>query len=138
MSLNEEIDLSQIPGLGPVRRAALAEAGVQDLRGLLQMKLEELAAIHGVGLWQARKIREFLRQRGLLIETADDGTGAIAVHAPQTETDAQAVAAAAALLEAQAERETEAAAEVELLTAAVTEAQEREPQQPEPKPRRRR
>jgi hypothetical protein len=68
MSERDEISLSDIPGLGPVRRAALEAAGVRDLRSLLLLNLAELAAIRGMGAWQARKIREFLRQRGLLLE----------------------------------------------------------------------
>jgi helix-hairpin-helix protein len=120
MSENPNLDLADIPGLGPVRRAALAEAGVHDLQGLLAMKVAELAAVRGIGVWQARKIREFLRQRGLLFEV-EDGTGDIAVIMvpPQTAAEAEAVAEAVDMMETQAATEARVEAEVELLTEAV-------------------
>ena len=104
-----ELDLGQIPGLGPVRRAALSRAGIEDLRGLLQMGLEELAAVRGVGAWQARRIREVLRQRGLLVEDSGlevaPGAGesheseVIVVREPETVAEATLVAEAVHALE---------------------------------------
>jgi hypothetical protein len=124
---HDNLDLSQIPGLGPVRRRALAAAGIQDLRGLLALKVAELAEIQGIGLWQARKIREFLRQRGLLADEEEDATGAIHVHPPRTEEEARVVAAAAQALEVQVEREAATEAEVERLAAAVAQAMQLDP-----------
>lgn len=129
MSTDSNIDLAEIPGLGPVRRAALAEAGVGDLRGLLAMKLNELAAVRGVGIWQARKIREFLRQRGLLVEdgTAPGEDGPIVVSAPATPEQASIVAEAVHAFEEQAEAEAQVEAEVAVLVEAI--------EQSEPAPR---
>lgn len=119
MDTPHRLDLADIPGLGPVRRDALAEAGVVDLPGLLAMKVSELAAVRGIGLWQARKIREFLRQRGLLVE---DGTGEVApivIHQPETVEEAEAVAEVVAVMEAQADAEARVEAAVELLAEAL-------------------
>jgi hypothetical protein len=113
-----ELNLSDIPGLGPVRRQALAEAGVQDLPGLLAMKVAELAAIRGVGLWQARKIREYLRQRGMVLMDDEDGTGVVVQNA-RSVADVQAVADAVIAMEQQAAHEAEVEEEVELLVAAM-------------------
>jgi hypothetical protein len=114
-----DLNLSDIPGLGPVRRQALSEAGVQDLPGLLSMKVAELAAVRGVGLWQARKIREFLRQRGLVLTEDEDGSGGIVVSNARSVSDVQAVASAVIAMEEQAAREAEVEEEVELLVAAM-------------------
>jgi hypothetical protein len=123
MSEHEGLDLSQIPGLGPVRRQALEEAGIRDLKGLLALKVAELAAIRGVGLWQARKISEFLRQRGLLMVTDGDQGPGIVVSRPRTREEAAALADAARAMEAQAEQEAVAEAQVEALSEAVAEAE---------------
>ena len=114
MREDREFELSQIPGLGPVRRAALAEAGVQDLETLLALKVAELAAIQGIGLWQARKIREYLRQQGLLVET-EEGTALVI----SGDADAAAVETAIEALEAQDQVEAELEAQVEVLTDAL-------------------
>lgn len=83
MARSDDLELTEIPGLGPTRRAALAQAGVESLDRLLGMSVEELAAIRGIGIWQARKIREFLRQRGHnLEETPDEGVRVPVVLAP--------------------------------------------------------
>ena len=118
----QDLDLSTIPGLGPVRRKALEAAGINDLQGLLALKVAELAEIRGIGLWQARKIREFLRQRGLLADEEDSSSGVIHVHPPHTPAEVQAVAAAAQALEQQAEREAATEAEVARLAEVVAEA----------------
>jgi hypothetical protein len=123
MSTFDDLDLSQIPGLGPVRRQALAEVGIEDLQGLLRMKLEELAAVRGVGIWQARRIREFLRQRGILVEAEESGVLTVHSHSP---AEAEAVAVAAAVLEEQAAHEAQVEAEVEMLADAVQEAEARQ------------
>ena len=120
--MSQHNDLSTIPGLGPVRRKALEAAGIKDLQGLLALKVAELAEIRGIGLWQARKIREFLRQRGLLADEEEDASGVIHVHPPQTPEEARAVTAAAQALELQAEREAATEAEVARLAEVVAEA----------------
>jgi len=124
MDTRSRLDLADIPGLGPVRRDALAEVGVVDLPGLLAMKVSELAAVRGIGIWQARKVREFLRQKGLLVEdgraeAAPDDAAPIVIHQPETPEQAEAVAEVIAVFEAQAETEARVEAEVELLTAAL-------------------
>ena len=131
MSDQNGMGLDEVPGLGRVRREALAEAGVVDLPGLLAMKVNELAAVRGIGIWQARKIREFLRQRGLLIEdvTSDDPE-AIVIHAPETVEEAAAVAEVVAVMEAQAEAEALVQAEVDM----ISEALEAAPQGTTPAP----
>jgi hypothetical protein len=129
MSANEQMSLSDIPGLGPVRRQALAEAGVEDLQGLLAMKVAELAAVRGVGIWQARKIREHLRQRGLVLTEDEDGTGGVVVANARSMSDVQAVADAVIAMEEQAAREAEVEEEVQLLVAAM-EARDQEPEPP--------
>lgn len=92
MARSNDFDLSDIPGLGPTRRAALSEAGVETLNRLLDMTVEELAAIRGIGIWQARKIREFLRQRGHdLEESADQGVRVPVVLAPSEPSAAQEI-----------------------------------------------
>jgi hypothetical protein len=120
MSDQQGIGLDEVPGLGRVRREALAEVGVVDLPGLLAMKVNELAAVRGIGIWQARKIREFLRQRGLLVEDgAPDDCEVIVIHAPETMEEATAVAEVVAVIEAQAEAEARVQAEVELISDAL-------------------
>lgn len=111
-----DLNLADIPGLGPVRREALAEAGVHDLEGLLRLKVAELAAIRGVGAWQARRIAEFLRQRGLLFEVeAPAGQPPVAVAAPQSAEEAALVEEAVETLSAQAALEAELEFQVEQL-----------------------
>jgi len=123
MSENQEVGLADVPGLGPVRREALAEAGVTDLAGLLQMKVTELAAVRGIGIWQARKVREYLRQEGLLVEGGQTGEAEadqpIIIHTPETAAEAMVVAEVVAVMEAQAEVEAQVEAEVELLSEAL-------------------
>jgi hypothetical protein len=124
MDIRQRLDLADIPGLGPVRRDALAEAGIVDLPGLLAMKVSELGAVRGIGLWQARKIREFLRQRGLLVEDgrAEVGThdtATLVIRQPETVAQAEAVAEVVAVIEAQAAVEARVEAEIELLTEAL-------------------
>lgn len=124
MSENQNVELADVPGLGPVRREALAEVGVTDLAGLLAMKVSELAAVRGIGVWQARKVREYLRHEGLLIEDSQSDEAAeqdqpIVVHAPETAEEALAVAEAAAVMEAQAEAEAQVEAEVAMLSEAL-------------------
>jgi hypothetical protein len=120
MSNHYGLGLDEIPGLGRVRREALAEVGIVDLPGLLAMKVNELAAVRGIGIWQARKIREFLRQRGLLVEDgAADDPEAIVIHAPETAEEAAAVAEVVAVLDAQAQAEARVQAEVELISEAL-------------------
>jgi hypothetical protein len=111
--MNEPLDISEIPGLGPVRREALAAAGVTDLPGLLEMKVAELAAVRGIGVWQARRIREFLRHRGLLVETEDEG--AVVFREPRTPEEARAISDSIHAMEAQAEAEAQVQAEVKLV-----------------------
>src|SRR4028119_429194 len=97
MNPPDNLGLSDIPGLGPVRRTALAEAGIDDLQGLLAMRVAQLAAIRGVGIWQARKIQEFLRQRGLSLEVEGEGEeteSAVVVAHARTAADVDAVAGA--------------------------------------------
>jgi hypothetical protein len=120
MSVNEELELAEIPGLGPVRRAALEEAGVTDLEALLAMTVAELSAVRGIGAWQARKIREFLRQRGLLVEVeTDDGVDAVIVVEPRTAEEAEALSESIDALETQEAVEAEMEAEVQRLAEAV-------------------
>jgi DNA-binding IscR family transcriptional regulator len=130
MSEPTTISLSDVPGLGPVRREALAEAGVSDLQGLLAMKVAELAAVRGIGLWQARKIREFLRQRGMVL-SEDEETGGVVVSNARSQADVDAVADAMLAMEEQAAHEAEVEEEVQLLVAAMegarAEAQEAAP-----------
>lgn len=124
---NEELNLGDIPGLGPVRRAALAEAGIHDLQGLLRLKVAELAAIRGVGHWQARKIAEFLRQRGLVLEMEiPGGEPAMVVVAPSTPDERAVVAEAMDTLATQAAIEAQLEAEVAQLEQAVIAEQDSE------------
>jgi hypothetical protein len=128
MDTRHDLDLADIPGLGPVRRDALAEAGVVDLKDLLALKVTELAAVRGIGLWQARKIREYLRQKGLLVENGHTEAAAedapLVIHEPETPEQAEAVVEVIAVIEAHAEVEARVEAEVELLTEALEAAQE--------------
>jgi hypothetical protein len=96
------------------------------------MKLNELAAVRGVGIWQARKIREFLRQRGLLLEdgaTAAGEDGPIVVSAPATPEQASILAEAVHAIEEQAEAEAQVEAEVAVLVDAI-EQKEAAPRSP--------
>jgi hypothetical protein len=117
--------LADIPGLGPARRTALEKAGVADLEGLLAMKVAELAAVQGIGMWQARKIREFLRQAGLLVEAAGANGEPVAVlRPPKTPAEAEVISETAGILEAQAAVQSRLETEIEALSEAVAEAQE--------------
>jgi len=124
MSDPNTLTLADVPGLGPVRREALAQAGISDLQGLLAMKVAELAAIRGIGLWQARKIREFLKQRGLVL-SEDEETGGVLVSNARFRADVEAVADAMLAMEEQAAREAEVEEEVQLLVAAMGEREAR-------------
>ncbi len=118
----EDLNLADIPGLGPVRRDALAEAGIHDLEGLLRLKVAELAAIRGVGAWQARRIAEFLRQRGLALQVeTPDGQSAVVVTAPRSAEEAAVVEEAVETLSAQAALEAELEYQVEQLEEAAAE-----------------
>ncbi len=119
MSQEESFDLSRIPGLGPRRRQALEAAGITDIRELLAMKTAELAAIRGIGQWQAQRIREHLRQRGILVEVEDEQGHEALVAVPQTVEEAVEVSAAVEELRENAASEAQAAAEVALLEAVV-------------------
>ncbi|HTE19819.1 MAG TPA: helix-hairpin-helix domain-containing protein [Armatimonadota bacterium] len=130
MNAPDTLDLSDIPGLGPVRRTALAEAGIENLQGLLAMKVAQLAAIRGVGIWQARKIQEFLRQRGLSLEvegpdTEGEGadTSVVVAHA-RTPGDVEAVAEAVLAIQEQAQREVQVREEVERVVEAIENARQ--------------
>jgi len=123
MSTEARIALSEIPGLGPVRLQALAEVGINDLEGLLALKARELAEVRGIGLWQARKIREFLRQRGLLVGIDEDGS--MVLVPPRTPAQQDALQRSVHAIEAQAEAEARVQAEVEALAQVVAEAQRR-------------
>src|SRR5436309_2645098 len=128
MSASNGIGLDDIPGLGPVRRAALAEAGVNDLEGLLALKAAQLSEIRGIGAWQARRIWEFLRQRGLLVAD-EEADGSVSVHLtqPRTAAEARAITEAAEALDAQSAAEAEVEAEVVALAEALEGASTREP-----------
>jgi len=85
MSGPDELDLAGIPGLGPARLTALAEAGITRVCQLQELQTAELAAIRHIGIWQARRIQEHLRQRGLAVEAdSPDGPAPAAVAAPAT------------------------------------------------------
>ncbi len=117
--------LADIPGLGPARRTALERAGIADLERLLAMKVEELAAVQGIGMWQARKIREYLRQAGLLVEAAGpDGQPVVVLRAPETPAEAEVITETVEILEAQAAVQSQLETEIEALSEAVAEAQE--------------
>ena len=62
MSDGSAFQLSDVPGLGAGRLAALARAGVEDVSALRQMPAEELTALPGIGVWQARRIARFLSE----------------------------------------------------------------------------
>lgn len=124
MDIREPLELADIPGLGPVRLQALAEVGVRDLEGLLALKVRELAEIRGIGLWQARKIREHLRQRGLLVGVEEDG--AMVLVPPRTAAQEAALERSVQVIEAQAEAEARVAAEVQALARAVEAAHHRD------------
>src|SRR5688500_13647911 len=116
MSTPESFGLDDIPGLGPVRRQALAEAGIQDLQDLLRTKVAQLAAVRGIGVWQARRIREHLRQRGLVISEEEEGV--IVAHA-RTPAEVAAMAQAMNAMEETAAQEAAVEEEVELLVHAL-------------------
>lgn len=120
MSTQESLTLEDIPGLGPVRRQALAQAGIQNLETLLKTRVAELAAVRGIGLWQARKIREYLRQRGLVL--AEDENGSVVLANARTPAEVETVAEAVKAIEETAAREIEVEEEVEMLVHALEEA----------------
>lgn len=121
MSKELPFDLSEIPGLGPVRRRALEAAGICDLQSLLALRVAELSAIRGIGAWQARRIREYLRQRGLLVQDDDDEGGAVlVVHSAE---DLEAIEASAAILREHAGLQADAEAEVGALREALAQSQ---------------
>lgn len=119
MDPNRNLRLADIPGLGPKRRAALREVGIEDLQGLLAMKAAELAAVQGIGQWQAQRIREELRLRGLLIEVEAEDGSPVLVATPHTQQEADLVQAAVSELQHQADVEARMAAEVGLLEDAL-------------------
>ncbi|HTE19572.1 MAG TPA: ATP-binding cassette domain-containing protein, partial [Armatimonadota bacterium] len=57
-----EADLLEIPGLGPARRAALAQAGIRNATDLYALSPAELARILKVGAAQAEKIHGSVRK----------------------------------------------------------------------------
>ncbi len=119
----DEHDLSTIPGLGPARRAALIAAGIHDLKSLLELKVAELAAIRGIGAWQARRIHEHLRQRGLLIDAETPSGEPVVLVRPSTPDEVEEVQQIVQTLEQQAAMEAELAREVRELQSAVAEAE---------------
>ncbi len=119
MDPNRNLRLADIPGLGPKRRAALREVGIEDLQGLLAMKAAELAAVQGIGQWQAQRIREELRVRGLLVEVEAEDGSPVLVATPHTQQEADLVQAAVSELQHQADVEARMAAEVGLLEEAL-------------------
>lgn len=121
MSAADGLSLDEIPGLGPVRRQALAAAGIQDLQTLLRTKVAELAAVRGIGVWQARRIHEYLRQHGMTL-SEDTEKGVVVVANARSKADAQAVAEAMTAMEETAAHEAEVEEEVELLVHALEEA----------------
>lgn len=121
MSNNTRIDLEDIPGLGPVRREALAEAGIVDLEGLLRTRMAELSAIRGIGQWQARKIWEFLRHRGLLVEGETEAGAPVVLVQPHTPAEAEVVVEVFTALETQAAVEAKMEAEIHDLEDAIQE-----------------
>lgn len=123
MSQEFQIDLSDLPGMGPVRRAALADAGVRDLQGLLALRMADLAAIRSIGHWQARRIREFLRQRGLLLAGDEESGEPTVVVEVRSRAEAEALSASLQAMQDQAEAEARIEAEVEALAVAVAQAQ---------------
>lgn len=121
MSAADGLSLDEIPGLGPVRRQALAAAGIQDLQTLLRTKVAELASVRGIGVWQARRIHEYLRQHGMTL-SEDTEKGVVVVSNARSRADAQAVAEAMTAMEETAVHEAEVEEEVELLVHALEEA----------------
>jgi hypothetical protein len=121
MSAADGLSLDEIPGLGPVRRQALAAAGIQDLHTLLRTKVAELAAVRGIGVWQARRIHEYLRQHGMTL-SEDTEKGVVVLSNARSPKDAQAVAEAMTAMEETAAHEAEVEEEVELLVHALEEA----------------
>jgi predicted flap endonuclease-1-like 5' DNA nuclease len=61
--LVEADELAQIPRLGPVRRRALADAGISTLDALRALSFDELARIKYVGAGNARLIKTWLEQQ---------------------------------------------------------------------------
>ncbi|MBM3457950.1 MAG: helix-hairpin-helix domain-containing protein [Armatimonadetes bacterium] len=123
MDENSGVALTDIPGLGPKRLAALRDAGIRELRDLLAIELAELAAIRGIGQWHAQRIREHLRQLGLVVEVETAGGERVLAAVPHTPAELAVVEAAAAELERQAEVEARKAAEVEMLGEVLAEAE---------------
>jgi len=78
------LELSEVPGIGPARRAALAEAGVSTVAQLAALTPSELAAIPGIGAQQAQKILAFLHRerssRPYRRATAPSPVAALASH----------------------------------------------------------
>ena len=56
----EIMDLLGVPHLGPVRRQLLADAGIQSLADLQTLSFDDLANIKGVGLGNARRVKDWL------------------------------------------------------------------------------
>ena len=65
-------ELAQIPRLGPVRRQALAGAGINTLDDLRKLSVEDLAAIKYVGAGNARLIKAWLEAHDVILGTAMD------------------------------------------------------------------
>ncbi len=121
------VKLADIPGLGPVRRAALEAAGVTDLEKLLALSVAELGAVRGIGVWQARKIREFLKSQGLLVELElPDGQERTVMVAPRSAEEAATLSESLNTLAAQAAVEEVMTAELEKLVDAVAEVRHAE------------
>lgn len=56
----EIMDLLGVPHLGPVRRQLLADAGIETLADLQALSFDGLANIKGVGLGNARRVKDWL------------------------------------------------------------------------------
>lgn len=120
MDQQELQSLSSIPGLGPARVAALKAAGVERLDDLLRLKAAELASIRGIGQWQARRITEYLRQRGLaLAMEGPDGEVVVRIEEPRTAEEAVIVSEAVRLLQEQEDQENRVERELEELAAVM-------------------
>ena len=90
------MELSGIPGLGPVRRRLLAEAGIRTHSEFTQATLEQIISVTGMPRTAAEQAQEFTRrntlpdtvqQRGGKVETVtEEDTGTEAVIAFEQET----------------------------------------------------
>ncbi|NPV47800.1 MAG: excinuclease ABC subunit UvrC [Armatimonadetes bacterium] len=70
--------LDQVPGIGPVRRAALFRA-FPSIQAMTDASVEELAAVEGMNFSAARKLQQFLMAEGCAdTETEMDAEGATA------------------------------------------------------------